>query len=230
MKQKIKEALQQEYKNLGLNDEVFEQVASSVEMLVTEDTLANFVQGAKGVLTKFQSVADKARGEASAEKKRAEDLQAKLAEAEAKLAQAKPKEEKPAEEKPDFEKLFEEKLNAIVNPLMEKLEAFEGSKAADDAVNAARKNLFGNKYAEKYTAERDLAWKNAMKNFERLGKKMTAEELTAEATGYFNELVSIKGVDTSKPFEGEGGSGNKPDFSEQKKMLQEQGLLPSEEK
>ena len=51
MKQKIKEALQQEYKNLGLNDEAFERVAAFGETLgINEETLANFVKGANDTL------------------------------------------------------------------------------------------------------------------------------------------------------------------------------------
>lgn len=46
MKNKIKEALQQKYKNLGLNEEVFERVAASVETFITEETLGNFVDRA----------------------------------------------------------------------------------------------------------------------------------------------------------------------------------------
>ena len=59
---------------------------------------------------------------------------------------------------------------------------------------------------------------------------MTAEELKEKAMGYFNKDVARKGVDTTKPFEGEGNDEKEPDFSAQKKYLQEQGLIPKEEK
>ena len=53
---------------------------------------------------------------------------------------------------------------------------------------------------------------------------MTAEELQTKAMGYFNNLVSKKGVDTSKPFESEGSRKNL-DFAEDKAILVKEGLL-----
>jgi hypothetical protein len=55
---------------------------------------------------------------------------------------------------------------------------------------------------------------------------MTADELQTKAMGYFNTLVSKKGVDTSKPFENE-GSGKTLDFSDDVKILEKEGLLKS---
>jgi hypothetical protein len=42
--------------------------------------------------------------------------------------------------------------------------------------------------------------------------------------GYFNTLVSKKGVDISKPFKSE-GNGKDLDFSEDKELLIKEGLL-----
>lgn len=224
MKQKIKEALQQEYKNLGLNDEAFEGVAAFGETFgVNEDTLANFVKGAKEMLKKMQSDADKARNG----NKQVEELKAKLAEAEAKL---KANEVQPKEEKTeiDIAKLLDEKLNAVVNPLLEKINTFEATKTAEDALNQAKTKFFSNKWTEKYDKERDLAWKYATKDFERSGKKMTADELFSEVNDYFNDLVSNKGGDISKPFENEGEGDKEPNFEEHKRILQAQGLIPKE--
>lgn len=230
MKQKIKEALQQEYKNLGLNDEAFERVAAFGETLgINEETLANFVKGANDTLKKMQSDADKLRNADANGKKQVEELKAKLAEAEAKLAKEKPSEEKPQEEKPDLAKLIAEAVTAAVQPLQEKLAAFEGAKSAEDAFNTAKDVFFANDYAKKYTDERDMAWERATEVFEITGKKMTAEELQTKAMGYFNNLVSKKGVDTSKPFENEGKGDKEPNFEEHKRILQEQGLLPKDE-
>lgn len=221
MKQKIKEALQQEYKNLGLNEEAFERVAAFGETFTTEENLRNFVDGAEGLLKHYQSIVDKGRREASDEKKRADDLATKLAEAEAKL---KTKDEGGDKKDTDIAKLLEDKLSALVQPLQDKLAQIEQTRSAEDAFNLAKTNFFGNDYAKKYTKERDVAWKSATKNFERLGKKMTADELTAEATDLFKELVSIKGGDIDKPFESEGGAGDL-DFAEDKAILVKEGLL-----
>jgi nitrogen fixation/metabolism regulation signal transduction histidine kinase len=221
MKQKIKEALQQEYKNLGLNDEAFERVAAFGETLgINEETLANFVKGANDTLKKMQSDADKVRNADANSKKQVEELKAKLAEAEAKLATEKPKEETT----PDFAKLIAEAVTAAVQPLQSELANIKHTRSAEDAFNLAKTNFFGNDYAKKYTDERDQAWERAVEINDLTGKKMTAEELQTKAMGYFNNLVSKKGVDTSKPFESE-GKADALDFDEDKAILIKEGLL-----
>ena len=231
MKNKIKEALQQKYKNLGLNEEVFERVAASAETFVTEETLGNFVDGAGTLelLKNYQSFADKARGLDSQEKKRADDLAQKLADAEAKLKN-KGEDDKGKQQPDNIAELIQSAVAAAVQPLQDKLKAFEDEGASKQALKAAKDALFGNDYAKKYTQERDAAWERAVEIYEATGKKMTAEELKEKAMGYFNKDVARKGVDTTKPFEGEGDADKEPDFSAQKKYLQEQGLIPKEGK
>ena len=229
MKQKIKEALQQKYKNLGLNEEVFERVAASAETFVTEETLSNFVDGAGTLelLKNYQSFADKARGLDSQEKKRADDLAQKLAEAEAKLKDKGEGEE--GKQQPDnIAELIQNAVTAAVQPLQDKIKAFEDEGAAKQALAVAKETLFGNDYAKKYTQERDDAWERAVEIYEATGKKMTAEELKGKAMDYFNKSVARKGVDPTKPFESEGDDDTTPDFSAQKKRLQEKGLLPAD--
>lgn len=230
MKNKIKEALQLAYKRLGLDEEVFERVATSVETFVTEETLSNFVDGAEGLLKHYQGVVDKSRREASDEKKRAEDLAAKLAEAEAKLK------DKGDDVSEDIAVLVQTAVTAAIQPLQEKLteaeakiKAFEDEGSAKQALKTAKDALFGNDYAKKYTQERDDAWERAEEIYEATGKRMTAEELQAKAMDYFNKNVSRKGVDITKPFEPDEGGDTDPDFSAQKKRLQEKGLLPKDE-
>lgn len=219
MKNKIKEALQQEYKNLGLNDEAFDGVAAFGETIgITEETLANFVKGAKGLLTKAQSDADKVRSAKAESQKQIDDLKAKLAEAEAKLN------DKGNDPEPNIAELVQSAVAAAVQPLQDKLKAFEDEGASKQALKAAKDALFGNDYAKKYTQERDAAWERAVEIYEATGKKMTAEELKEKAMGYFNKDVARKGVDTSKPFESE-GDGNNLDFSDDIKILQNEGLL-----
>lgn len=234
MKQKIKEALQQEYKNLGLNDEAFERVAAFGETLgINEETLANFVKGANDTLKKMQSDADKLRNADANGKKQVEELKAKLAEAEAKLKTQGDGDngnggtQEPTT--PDIAKLLEEKLSALVQPLKDELANIKHTRSAEDAFNLAKTNFFANDYAKKYTDERDQAWERAVEINDLTGKKMTAEELQTKAMGYFNNLVSKKGVDTSKPFESEGNGNKEPNFEEHKRILQAQGLLPKDE-
>ena len=235
MKQKIKEALQQEYKNLGLNDEAFERVAAFGETLgINEETLANFVKGANDTLKKMQSDADKLRNADANGKKQVEDLKAKLAEAEAKLKTQGDGDngnggtQEPTT--PDIAKLLDEKLSALVQPLKEELANIKHTRSAEDAFNLAKTNFFGNDYAKKYTDERDQAWERAVEINDLTGKKMTAEELQTKAMGYFNNLVSKKGVDTSKPFESEGDGGDsKSNENEFRKILEESGRIPKKE-
>lgn len=223
MKNKIKEALQQEYKNLGLNDEAFDGVAAFGETIgITEETLANFVKGAKGLLTKAQSDADKVRSAKAESQKQIDDLKAKLADAEAKLNDKGNDPEPP--QAPNIAELVQSAVAAAVQPLQDKLKAFEDEGASKQALKAAKDALFGNDYAKKYTQERDAAWERAVEIYEATGKKMTAEELKEKAMGYFNKDVARKGVDTSKPFESE-GDGNNLDFSDDIKILQNEGLL-----
>lgn len=234
MKQKIKEALQQEYKNLGLNDEAFEGVAAFGETLgINEETLANFVKGAKDLLKREQSNADKVRNANATTAKQVEDLKAKLAEAEAKLKtqgdgnNGNGGTQEPTT--PDIAKLLDEKLSALVQPLKDELANIKHTRSAEDAFNLAKTNFFGNGYAKKYTDERDQAWERAVEINDLTGKKMTAEELQTKAMGYFNNLVSKKGVDTSKPFESEGEGGKDFDVSIFRKGLEASGRIPKKE-
>ena len=228
MKQKIKEALQQKYKNLGLNEEAFDGVAAFGETIgITEDMLANFVEGAKGLLTKAQSDADKARSAKAESQKQIDELKTKLAEAEAKLKDKGEGEE--GKQQPDnIAELIQNAVTAAVQPLQDKIKAFEDEGAAKQALAVAKETLFGNDYAKKYTQERDDAWERAVEIYEATGKKMTAEELKGKAMDYFNKSVARKGVDPTKPFESEGDDDPTPDFSAQKKRLQEKGLLPAD--
>ena len=81
MKKKIMDALQQKYKNLGLENEVFERVASSVETFITDETLDAFVAGAEGMLKSYQSMGDKHRAALADAKKKQDEIQAQLDEA-----------------------------------------------------------------------------------------------------------------------------------------------------
>lgn len=231
MKQKIKEALQQAYKNLGLNEEVFEGVATFGETLgINEETLANFVKGAEWQLKKMQSDADKMRNATVANNKQVEELKAQLAAAEAKI---KTDGEGSKGEKGLPTDLAEIVKNAVAEATVsfkEELATIKASKAAEDAFNVAKSNFFDNDYAKKYDWERDQAWERAIEVNELSGNKMTADELQAKAMGYFKTLVAKKGEDISKPFKSEGSPSDTPDFSEDVKILEKEGLLKTNQK
>ena len=222
MKKTIKEALQQAYKNLGLNEEAFDGVAAFGETIgINEETLANFVKGAEGLLKREQSNADKMRNANATNSKQVEELQAKLREAEAKL---NGQQQQKQDTQPDFATLIAEAVTAAVQPLQAEIAAFKGAKSAEDAFNSAKTAFFGNDYAKKYTEERDYAWERAVEINDVTGKKMTADELQAKAMGYFNQAVAKKGVDTAKPFKSE-GDGKTLDFSEDVAILEKEGLI-----
>lgn len=229
MKKKIMDALQQKYKNLGLENEVFERVASSVETFITDETLDAFVAGAEGMLKSYQSMGDKHRAALAEAKKKQDEIQAQLDEALKKVTPVHPKKEE--DDKPeDLKAIIAAAVADAVKPLQEKISGFEGETAAKQVYNGAKDGFFANDYAKKYTAERDAAWKIAERLFEAGGKKMKVEELQKEAMDTFNTLVAAKGVDTSKPFPKD-PEGAKPfDFSDEKKILEKEGLLKPEEK
>ena len=229
MKKKIMDALQQKYKNLGLENEVFERVASSVETFITDETLDAFVAGAEGMLKSYQSMGDKHRAALAEAKKKQDEIQSQLDEALKKVNSVPPKKEE--DDKPeDLKAIIAAAVADAVKPLQEKISGFEGETAAKQVYNGAKDGFFANDYAKKYTAERDAAWKIAERLFEAGGKKMKVEELQKEAMDTFNALVAAKGVDTSKPFPKD-PEGAKPfDFSDEKKILEKEGLLKPEEK
>lgn len=226
MKKKIMDALQQKYKNLGLDNEVFERVASSVETFITDETLEAFVASAEGILKSYQSMGDRHRTALAEAKKKQDELEAKLKAATDK-PEPNPEPKKPDE--PDLKDIIAAAVAEAVKPLQEKISGFEGASAAKLVYDGAKSGFFDNDYAKKYTAERDSAWKIAERLFEAGGKKMTIEELQKEAMDTFTTLVSAKGVDTSKPFPKDPEGPKAFDFSSEKEMLQKEGLLKADE-
>ena len=229
MKKKIMDALQQKYKNLGLENEVFERVASSVETFITDETLDAFVAGAEGMLKSYQSMGDKHRAALAEAKKKQDEIQAQLDEALKKVNPETPKKGEDDKQE-DLKAIIAAAVADAVKPLQEKISGFEGETAAKQVYNGAKDGFFANDYAKKYTAERDAAWKIAERLFEAGGKKMKVEELQKEAMDTFNALVATKGVDTSKPFPKDSDGAKPFDFSDEKKILEKEGLLKPEEK
>ena len=153
MKKKIMDALQQKYKNLGLENEVFERVASSVETFITDETLDAFVAGAEGMLKSYQSMGDKHRAALAEAKKKQDEIQAQLDEALKKVTPEHPKKEE--DDKPeDLKAIIAAAVADAVKPLQEKISGFEGETAAKQVYNGAKDGFFANDYAKKYTAAR----------------------------------------------------------------------------
>lgn len=209
MKQKIKEALKQKYGTrankelgqlqLGIGDEVFERVAASVETFITEESaIDGFVNSETtlNLLKQFQSVNDRLRA-AEARKEPAQKPSD---------TGNQPPEQKP-QDTPDIAAIVAQAVSAAINPLQEKLNAFESAKTAELAVKQAQEKFGADAWVNGYPELRDSAWAQAMRIYERTGKTMTAEELHTEAMEIFKPLAKAKGLDISKPFESEGGAG-----------------------
>lgn len=226
MKQKIKEALQQGHKNLGLSDEVFERVAASVETFITDEAdIDKYVKSELvNSLLKFeQADADRKRARREGEKKEPDTGN-------------QPPEPNP-EPKPqglDVDALVE-RLNAAwaqkLQPLQEKLNAFESVKTAEQAVKQAQEKFGADEWVNGYPELRDSAWAQAMRIYDRTGKSMTADELHTEAMEIFKPLAKAKGLDISQPFQSDGGAGGEAelDMTEVMKIYQKSGRVQGKE-
>ncbi len=219
MKNKIKNALEQEYKQrLGVSEEAFERVAAFGETFITSDEqIATFVKGAESILKAEQSAADKVRTELNAKIK---GLEGEKADLEAKLngnnqsQQQQQQGQQSQEQQQDLAKTIADAVAAAIKPISDELATFKDEQSAKATLAAAEGTFKSNDYVKKYADEATDAWERATEMYEAMGKKWTAEELGTKAMGYFNKAVAKKGVDTTKPFKSDGGGGNEtPNFS-----------------
>lgn len=218
MKQKIKEALKQGNASRGLDDTVLEGVATSIEPYIKEEAeIGAFVNGdfVKRLLDLEQADADRKRAKSTKQK-------AEGAKAEAKEGNTQT--EQPTSLQPDFKAMLAEALAEVVNPLKEELANFKSEQNAKSAFSNAESSFKSNDYVKKYADEANDAWERATELYEATGKSWTAEELGEKAMGYFNKAVSKRGVDTSKPFQSDGGSKSKVDFSKDVELLRSEGV------
>lgn len=212
MKQKIKEALKQGHKKLGLSDEVFERVAASVETFITDESaIERFVnsESTLSLLRSYQSINDKVR-----------DLERFVPKPNntPKIDEPdngnNPTEPKP-NEAPDIAALIEAALDKKLNPITERLNTFEATRAKESAVAALDKFVSEWGYAKGFPKESELSKRIALKVYKAGGESMTGEQLIAAFREEFDPAVRDKGVtDFSKPFQSDGGAGGEDmDFS-----------------
>lgn len=201
MKQKIKEALQQGHKNLGLSDEVFERVAASVETFITNEAdIDKYVKSELvNSLLKFeQADADRKRAKREGEKKEPDNGN----------QPPEPKPEPKPQNTPDIAAIVAQAVAAAINPLQEKLNAFETTRTKEAAVAALDKFCAEWDYAGGFPKERDEAKRIALKLYKAGDEKMDGEQLIAAFREEFDPAVKDKGVtDFSKPFQSDGGAG-----------------------
>lgn len=226
MKQKLLNALKEGYKNLGLAESAFERVAAFGETFITSDEqIESFVKAAEAMLKAEQSAADKVRTELNAKIK---GLEGEKADLEAKLNGNKPPETKPEpkpQDTPDIATIVAQAVAAAINPLQEKLTAFEATRAKETAVAALDKFCADWDYAGGFPKERDEAKRIALKIYKAGGEQMNGEQLIAAFREEFDPAVKSKGVtDFSKPFKSDGGTGTKPDFSADVELMKSEGV------
>ncbi|GEM_PF-1798956 len=220
MKQKLKEALKQKYGTrankelgqlqLGIGDEVFERVAASVETFITDESqIDGFVQSENtlNLLKSYQSMADKVRDYERYNKPQPNNTPNPNPSDPGKQPNPEPTPQ------PDLATAIasavEAALEKKLNPLQEKLNAFEAAKAKEDAVSALDNFVNSWSYASGFPKERDLAKRVAMKVYKAGGEQMNGDQLIAAFREEFDPAVKEKGVtDFSQPFKGDGGGGD----------------------
>ena len=226
MKQKLLNALKEGHKNLGLAESAFERVAAFGETFITSDEqIESFVKAAEAMLKAEQSAADKVRTELNAKIKGLEGEKANL---EAKLNgnnSPEPNPEPKPQDTPDIATIVAQAVAAAINPLQEKLTAFEATRAKETAVAALDKFCADWDYAGGFPKERDEAKRIALKIYKAGGEQMNGEQLIAAFREEFDPAVKSKGVtDFSKPFKSDGGTGTKPDFSADVELMKSEGV------
>ncbi|WP_305156192.1 hypothetical protein [uncultured Muribaculum sp.] len=220
MKQKIKEALKQGHKKLGLSDEVFERVAASVETFITDESaIEGFVnsESTLSLLRSYQSINDKVR-----DLERFVPKPNNTPKVDEPDNGNNPPDPKP--ETPDIAALIEAALDKKLNPITERLNTFESTRAKETAVAALDKLCAEWDYAQGFPKERDEAKRIALKVYKAGGEQMTGEQLIAAFREEFDPAVKSKGVtDFSKPFQsdGAGGDNHKARFEEMAKRQEE---------
>lgn len=201
MKQKIKEALQQGHKNLGLSDEVFERVAASVETFITDEAdIDKYVKSELvNSLLKFeQADADRKRAKREGEKKEPDNGN--------NPPEPNP-EPKPQNTPADMAKIIAEAVANAIKPISDELAGFKAEKTVNDTIAAVNTRIDAWGYGKGYPKEMEKARKNAMELYEAYGKKWSADELEAKIKEKFNQEVYDKGLDTTKPYDSDGGAG-----------------------
>lgn len=221
MKQKLLAALEQRYGGaLGSKNEIYEKVVTAYGNLITsEEQIPDIVAGVEPLLKQFQSVNDKLR---AFENKPKPEPTPKPSDPGKQPPEPNP-EPKP-QDTPDIAAIVAQAVAAAINPLQEKLNAFETAQSQKSAVAALDELKTTWDYAKGYPTECEDAYERVMELYEVSGKKWTADELTGKFKEKFNKAVSKKGVDTTKPFQSDGGAGEgEADFSSFDRAAKELG-------
>ena len=230
LKEQILEALKTKYKAYGLSNDALDRIASLREKTVEK---AEDIEGAVADATTLDLIAKEIQRQRDQAIQRNSESQRAF---EAYKA-AHPEPDKGGAGDDDKNKATSQDIASIVKaavadavaPLNEKITALETSKSAEAALSTAHSSFFNGDYAKKYKDQATDAWERAVELNEATGNKMTAEELAAKASGYFNKAVSRLGVDTSKPFQADPPKNDEEgtiDWSAEVARKKAQGLIP----
>ena len=230
LKEQILEALKTKYKAYGLSNDALDRIASLREKTVEK---AEDIEGAVADATTLDLIAkeiqrqrDQAIQKNSESQRAFEAYKAAHPEPDAGGAGDKDKDKDNGQ---DIASIVKAAVADAVAPLNEKITALETSKSAEAALSTAHSSFFNGDYAKKYKDQATDAWERAVELNEATGNKMTAEELAAKASGYFNKAVSRLGVDTSKPFQADppkNDEGGATDWSAEGARKKAQGVIP----
>lgn len=193
----------------GVSDEAIGRVAAlGATANMNAEQIAAFVAAAEPMFKKEQSEADRVRTELNAKIK---GLEGEKADLEAKLNGNQPEpnpEPKPQENPVDMAKIIAEAVANAIKPISDELAGFKAEKTVNDTIATVNTRIDAWGYGKGYPKEMAKARTNAMELYEAYGKKWTADELEAKIKEKFNQEVHDKGLDTSKPFESDGGAGD----------------------
>lgn len=212
MKTKIKEALVNKYKNLGIDDKVFDGVAEMLSQTVADEAgIEAGVASVDGILKSFQGATDRLRGEVATLKKQ---LGGKV--------EPDPKPEPP---KPDSE-LAEllKTMTARMDAQEREINAFKAVRNRESVWSGAKDKLA----AEGISIGDDLvskkAWSIATSG---LNDDATVEELVSRVKQEYGELRAISGSSGYSPMPALGGSDDKPSdkFGAMHERLKEKGAI-----
>ena len=230
LKEQILEALKTKYKAYGLSNDALDRIASLREKTVEKE---EDIEGAVADATTLDLIAKEIQRQRDQAIQRNSESQRAFEAYKAlhpeQNAGGEGNEGKEGEGSPDIASIVKEAVAAAVAPLNEKITALETSNTAKAALSSAHESFFTGDYAKKYKDQADEAWERAVELNEATGSKMTAEELSAKASGYFNKAVSRLGVDTSQPFKADPPKNEEDgtvDWSAEIARKKAQGLLP----
>ena len=232
LKEQILEALKTKYKAYGLSNDALDRIASLREKTVEK---AEDIEGAVADATTLDLIAKEIqRQRDQAIQKNSESQRAfeayKAAHPEPDAGGAGDDDKNKATSQ-DIASIVKAAVADAVAPLNEKITALETSKSAEAALSTAHSSFFNGDYAKKYKDQATDAWERAVELNEATGNKMTAEELAAKASGYFNKAVSRLGGDTSKPFQADPPKNDEEgtiDWSAEVARKKAQGLIPDD--